>query len=71
MLAAYLVVALFLVLAIVIRGWGSAAWTFLGLGVLIAVLQIGSWFRDWWAVNLLRNRVDAKRRLRRQDRDAS
>jgi hypothetical protein len=42
--------------------------TLAGLAALIAVLLIGDWFRSWWTFNLLRNRLEAKRRLRREGR---
>lgn len=50
--------------------WDSALWTLLGLGALIVVLLIGDWLYGWWITTLLRNRVEAKRRLRREGREA-
>ena len=47
------------------RGW--AHWLLLGL--LIAVLLFVGWFRDWWLTNVLRNRLEAKRRLKRESRE--
>ena len=41
--------------------------SFVDLGVLIAVLVVGGWLRDAWMTNVLRNYLDAKRRLRRGD----
>lgn len=64
----YLILASFAAFGVVTSGWDLTVWTFLGLGVLMAVLHIGSWFRDWWTTNLLRNRLAAKRRLRQERR---
>jgi len=64
----YVVMALCAVYAVITRGWGPEAWTFIGIAVVMALLHIGSWFREWWTVNLLRNQLDAKRRLRRDHR---
>jgi hypothetical protein len=53
--------------------WEARAWTLttigILLGVVIAVLLIGDWLRGWWLTNLLRNRLHAKRRLKREGRE--
>ena len=43
-------------------------WMLVGVGILIVVLLVGGWLRDWWMLNLVRNRLEAKRRLRRDNR---
>ena len=49
-------------------------WTLTATGVLVGLavvlLLFGDWFRMWWISNLLRNRLEAKRRLRREGPDA-
>ena len=63
------------------RGWPdifrdlpleATTWTLstigIGLGVVVAVLLIGDWLSGWWTTNLLRNRLQAKRRLKREGR---
>jgi hypothetical protein len=49
------------------RGWTLAA---VGVVVLIAVavLLAGDRFRTWWLANVLRNRLEAKRRSKRNGR---
>jgi hypothetical protein len=42
---------------------------FIALGLLVAVLLFAEWFRDWWLINVLRNRLEAKRRLKRERRE--
>jgi hypothetical protein len=64
----YLPLGFYLVAAVISRGWDVRAWTLLGVLVLIAAVQIGTSFRQWWSTNLLRNRLDAQRRLRREAR---
>jgi hypothetical protein len=64
------------------RGWpdifrdlpsDATAWTLstigILLGVVIALLLIGDWLSGWWTTNLLRNRLEAKRWLKRQRRE--
>ena len=36
---------------------------------LVAILAAGERLRTWWTMNLLRNNLDAKRRLRRRGGD--
>ena len=47
-------------------GVDSAAWILVGLAALVAVLLVAGWLHSWWT-NLLRNYVEAKRRLRGRD----
>jgi hypothetical protein len=47
----------------------QGVWMLAGVGVLIVVLLVGGWLRTWWSVNLPRNHLEAKRRLRREGRD--
>jgi hypothetical protein len=41
----------------------------IALGLLVVVLLFAGWFRDWWLINVLRNRLEAKRRLKREGRE--
>lgn len=40
------------------------------LGVVVALSLLADWFYGWWVTNLLRNRLVAKRRLRRETGNA-
>ena len=48
-------------------------WLAVGLVVVlvaaVVLAALGDWFRTWWLTNLFRNRLDAKRRLRREGRE--
>ena len=53
--------------------WEARVWTLttigILLGVVIAVLLFAGWFRDWWLTNLLRNRLQARRRFKCEGRE--
>jgi hypothetical protein len=51
--------------------WGFWMWlgSILGVAAVAVTLGlIGDWLTGWWTINRLRNRLDAKRRLRREGR---
>ena len=51
-------------------GAGMAVWTSVVIAAsvvgLAAILAAGERLRTWWSMNLLRNNLDAKRRLKRE-----
>ena len=72
MLGPVVIVGLAMVIALILAwGAGRADWTSVVIGagvvVLVAILLVGDRLRTWWTTNILRNNLDARRRLRRCD----
>jgi hypothetical protein len=40
----------------------------IGIVIVIAILAVGGWLLNAWWINVLRNNLSAKRRLRREGR---
>ena len=52
--------------------WEIRVWLGTAFGIMVVVVVAlalaGEWLSGWWTTNLLRNRLEAKRRLRREGR---
>jgi hypothetical protein len=50
--------------------WDARVWLGIAFGLLVVVAVIVGllvyWASGWWTTNLLRNRLEAKRRMRRE-----
>jgi hypothetical protein len=48
--------------------WDTRVWMLGGVVIVIGLLLLGDWLRTGWMTNVIRNHLEAKRRLRRQGR---